>query len=213
MKKLLWIDMEMTGLDVEKERIIEVAALVTDINFQTLETYESVVYQAPELLSQMDDWNRTHHGKSGLLAKIPMGKKEQTVEQELVSLVKRHFIKTEETNKPSAEAGSTYRDAAAGAEKPLQKSAEQLESEKQKKLSEKAILCGNSIGQDRAFINRYMPEVASLLHYRMLDVSSWKIIFQSKFDKAYKKNDSHRALDDIQESINELKFYLQFVKV
>lgn len=166
----LWVDMEMTGLDVSKERIIEVAALVTDEKLNVLDTYETVVFQPQDLLDKMDDWNKTHHGQSGLLAKIPSGKPESEVDRDLANFTKKHF-------------------------------------------TEKAILAGNSIGQDRLFIDKYLKEFSALLHYRMLDVTAWKIVFENLYHQKFQKQDKHRAIDDIQESIAELKFYLNFIKV
>ncbi len=167
---LLWLDMEMTGLDVEKEVPIEVACIVTDWKFQPLANYHAVIRQPNEYLDRMDDWNKEHHKESGLTDQVPNGKPPEDVEQELCKLVTKHFGQ------------------------------------------EKAILAGNSIGQDRLFINKYFPVLASLLHYRMLDVSSWKVVFNNHFSLKFPKKQSHRALDDVQESIDELKFYLQHVK-
>lgn len=163
--------MEMTGLDVQKERIIEVAAIVTDQDFNELETFESVVFQEPVFINSMDDWNTEHHTASGLVSKIPTAPKQDFVEIKLCELVQKHFAK------------------------------------------EPAILCGNSIGQDRKFIDLYMPKLASLLHYRMLDVTSWKILMEGKYNIKVEKQDRHRALEDIQESIKEMKAYLSYVKV
>ncbi|RME16748.1 MAG: oligoribonuclease [Bdellovibrio sp.] len=172
MDALLWLDLEMTGLDVQKEVIIEVGAIVTDIHLQELESYQAVVKQPSSYLENMDDWNQKQHRKSGLLELIPKGKNQRTVEDELLSLTQQHF-----SGKP-------------------------------------VVLAGNSIGQDRLFIKKYMPRLEEKLHYRMLDVSSWKVIFNNVFKKEYKKSHSnHRALEDIKESINELKFYLQFVNI
>lgn len=171
MNKILWIDMEMTGLDVEHEVVIEVAAIVTDLHFQELDCIESVVKQPEEFLEHMDDWNRDHHSKSGLLAKVPQGISPEMMELKLIDLAKKHF--PENTEKP--------------------------------------ILAGNSISQDRAFINRYFPSFAKRLHYRMLDVSSWKIIYRNVYGYEYKKGNHHRALDDIRESIEELKAYMNFI--
>jgi oligoribonuclease len=167
--KLLWIDLEMTGLEVEKEVIIECAAIVTDFDFKTLETYEAVVRQEQKYLDGMDSWNKEHHGKSGLTAKVPHGRDSLLVENELIQLIERHFI-TEEERRP--------------------------------------ILCGNSISQDRLFIAKYWQNLDKRLHYRMLDVSSWKIVMNNKYSVKFEKQDKHRALDDIQESIQELKFYM-----
>src|ERR1700692_772216 len=91
MDKLFWIDMEMTGLDVEKEVIIEVAAVITDFDFQELDHFETVVRQPQSYLDNMDDWNRDHHGKSGLTAKVPFGMKPDLAEAKLVDLAKKHF--------------------------------------------------------------------------------------------------------------------------
>lgn len=166
--KYLWMDLEMTGLDVTKERIIEVAGIITDTDLNELSHYEAVVKQSPELLAAMDEWNQTHHKKSGLLDMIPNGKDEKVVEKELIEWTKTHFVE------------------------------------------ERAILAGNSIGQDKLFIDAQMPEFSSILHYRLLNVTSWKIPFWTKGIEMKKKN-GHRAMDDIRESIEELKFYLTFV--
>jgi oligoribonuclease len=175
MNKLLWIDLEMTGLDVSKEVIIETAAVVTDFDFKVLDQYESVVNQPNTFLENMDQWNKQHHKDSGLLAKIPYGASPEKVEEDLLDLIKKHWPKPE-------------------------------------KKEDKPILAGNSIHQDRLFIDKYWTELSSQLHYRMLDVSSFKIIFNNKFNQKYQKKNQHRAFEDIQESINELKFYLSFFK-
>jgi oligoribonuclease len=175
MKKLLWMDMEMTGLDVEKEAIIEVAAVVTDYDLNRLDTYEAVVNQPKTLLDAMDDWNKKHHSESGLLAKIPYGKNLDQVEEDLLKLVNKHWPKPE-------------------------------------KKDDMPILAGNSVAQDRAFLTKYMKELNSKIHYRMLDVTSWKIIFNEKYNLKYEKKNSHRALEDIFESIEELRFYMKSVK-
>jgi oligoribonuclease len=168
--KLLWLDMEMSGLDPEKCRILEVAALVTDRNFNILGTYEAVVHQPPEVLSAMDEWCQQQHGSSGLTKAVASGKAEALVESELLAFTNSHF-----------------------------------------EASERPILSGNSIGQDRKFIDRYWPSFSSRLHYRMLDVTSWKILFNGLWSIAIEKKGGHRALDDIQESIKELKHYVSFV--
>lgn len=173
MDRLFWIDMEMTGLDLDREVIIEVAALITDLDFHVLDSFETVVKQPQYYLDNMDDWNKSHHGQSGLITKVPHGMSPEKVEENLIGLVKEHF--TAEDGRP--------------------------------------VLAGNSIMQDRLFINKYFPRFASLLHYRMLDVTAWKIIFQTKYNLSYQKRGAHRALDDIQESIEELKFYLSHLRL
>jgi oligoribonuclease len=171
-QKLLWCDMEMTGLRVEKEAIIEVACIVTNLNLEPLDQYEAVVYQPRDYLDRMDDWNRSHHTQSGLINKVQFGKAQAQVEKDLIEIIRNNF------------------------ELPI----------------ERPILAGNSIAQDRSFINAYMPELSKILHYRMLDVSSWKIIFENVYGLRYNKQKNHRALDDILESIEELKFYMKFIK-
>lgn len=169
--RLLWVDLEMTGLDPSREVIIECAAIVTDMNFKILETYETVVKQEQSFLDSMDDWNKKHHGASGLTAKVSQGREPKLVEDDLLQLIARHWVNE----------------------------------------AERPILTGNSISQDRSFISRYWPRLNEKLHYRMLDVSSWKIIFNNKYDKKFEKQDKHRALDDIRASIAELQFYLTHI--
>jgi oligoribonuclease len=168
--KLLWIDLEMTGLEIEKEVIIEAAAVVTDFEFNELDVYHAIIKQDQKYLDAMDDWNTKHHGASGLTAAVATGKSPNLVEEELISLVKKHFSP-----------------------------------------EERAVLAGNSIMQDRLFISRYFKKLNERLHYRMVDVTSWKIIFNDKFKLKYNKKNTHRALDDINESISELKFYLSHI--
>jgi oligoribonuclease len=170
MEKLLWLDMEMTGLDVAKEVPIEIAAIVTGWDFQPLEEYHSIIKQPQSYLDSMDEWNTKHHGESGLTAMVPKGKDMKLVESELVQLVKKHFG------------------------------------------DDPAILAGNSIGQDRLFITKYMPVFNATLHYRMMDVTSWKIVMQAKYNAKFDKKNPHRAVDDIKESIAEFKYYLGFLK-
>lgn len=171
MEKLLWIDMEMTGLDVEKERPIEIAAIVTDLNLKEIETYHAIIKQPQSYLDGMDDWNTRHHGESGLTSQVPNGIESETVERALIAFVDRHFV------------------------------------------GERAVIAGNSIGQDRLFITKYLPNLNAKLHYRMLDVTAWKILMNAKFKVKFEKKNSHRAIDDIRESIGEMAFYMQHVKV
>ena len=166
--RYLWLDLEMTGLDVEKERIIEVGAIVTDTDLQPLSDFHRIVFQPNELLAQMDEWNQSHHGSSGLLDAIPNGDKESIVEKDLIEWCKEHF-------------------------------------------NEPIILAGNSIGQDRLFIDKYFKEFSKLLHYRQLDVTSYKLHF-STIGINFQKKNTHRAVDDIKESIEELKYFWSFVK-
>ena len=168
----LWVDLEMSGLDPEKCRILELAAVVTNDRFEKLEEYTAIVHQDVAVLDAMDAWCKETHGKSGLTAAVAKGKPEDKVEAELLEMIDRHFT-----------------------------------------AQERPILCGNSIGQDRKFMDRYWSKASNRLHYRMLDVTSFKIIFENQYKIKYPKKDSHRAVEDIFESIAELKHYLQFVSV
>lgn len=169
MEKLLWIDMEMTGLNVDKEVPIELAAIVTDTDLKELETYHAVIRQPQSVLDAMDDWNTEHHGASGLTAQVPSGTPIEAVEKAMIQLVDRWF------------------------------------------QGERAVIAGNSIGQDRLFLNKYFPMLSSKLHYRMLDVTSWKIMMNARFQLKFEKQNTHRAIDDIRESIAEMAFYLAHV--
>lgn len=167
MDRLLWLDLEMSGLDVEACRILEVAAIVTDLELNELETYEAIVYQPPEVLAAMGEWCTRQHGESGLTAAVANGLPEDQVQADLVELLGRHWHD-----------------------------------------GERAVLCGNSIGTDRGFVRRYWSRVESRLHYRLLDVSSFKVILSSRWGVEFEKQGSHRALGDVRESIAELRHYL-----
>jgi oligoribonuclease len=169
--KLLWVDLEMTGLDCEKDVILEVAAEVTDFTFQTLASYEAVIHHEDGVLDGANEWAKNQHAISGLTERVRTeGRPEQDVIHELVGFIKAQFGE------------------------------------------EPAILAGNSIHNDRLFVKKWWPEVDRLLHYRMLDVSSWKIVMQGKYGVIFDKNDAHRAFDDIQASIAELQYYLEWFK-
>lgn len=169
--KLLWVDLEMTGLDPENHVIIEVAAEVTDFEFKTLASYEALIIHPQDILSRSNEWSFKQHTESGLFAKLEEeGRPEDQVKYELVGFIKAQFG------------------------------------------DEPAILAGNSIHNDRNFIAKWWPEINDLLHYRMLDVTTLKILMQSKYGYEYEKKDAHRAFDDIQASIAELQHYLEKLK-
>lgn len=170
--KLLWIDLEMTGLEPTKDRIVEVAAIVTDWDFTELERFESGVGQDQAETAALFDANPFAKSRPAetqelirLSAKSPS---ESEIEQHILALVNKHF-----------------------------------------KPEEPALLAGNSIHCDRGFIRQWWPRLEDRLHYRMLDVSAWKVVMQAKYHTEYTKKETHRALDDIEESIDELKFYLK----
>lgn len=169
--KILWIDLEMTGLDSDKDRIVEVAVLITDFDFKPLVEYEAVIHQSDKVIDSMNPWAASQHSSSGLTAKIRSSKKtEKTVIKEIYKLIVDNFGE------------------------------------------EKAILAGNSIHNDRNFIKKWWPKIDGLLHYRMLDVTSYKILMQGKYNLEFEKSDNHRAMDDIKASIEELKFYIDKLK-
>jgi oligoribonuclease len=169
-KKLLWLDLEMSGLDVDACRILEVAAIVTDMKFNELDSYEAIVFQPPEVLEAMDAWCTRQHGLSGLTEAVATGKPEGEVEDAMHDLIKRHWGR-----------------------------------------KELAVLAGNSIGTDRDFIKAWWPKVAKRVNYRLLDVSSFKLVFRGRYGVDFKKGNNHRALDDIRESMAELTHYLGYL--
>lgn len=170
--KLLWIDLEMTGLEPEKDRILEVAAIATDMDLNEIATYEAVVKVDDKLIKERmvgEFWERNKESYDALVAQNENGRPVKEIERELLEFLDKNFGK-------------------------------------------EIYLAGNSIHQDRKFIEREMPDLNKRLHYRMLDVSSWKIYFENALDKKFTKRDAHRALDDINGSIEELKWYLTFLK-
>ncbi|MGK5086286.1 oligoribonuclease [Bdellovibrionota bacterium FG-2] len=172
MKKLFWIDLEMTGLDEKSDSILEVAVVVTDMDLNPVEEFHRVVFQPPEVVEKMNDWCKKTHGESGLTQAIPGGTPLAKVEEELIALANRHFS-----------------------------------------TKDRVVLCGNSVGNDRRFIDKYLPEFEKHLHYRLIDVSSFKEIFREKYAVSFEKKNAHRAIGDIYESIKELAHYLSFVSV
>lgn len=172
--KLLWIDLEMTGLDPAKDVILEVAAEVTDFDFKTLASYEARIKQNKKVVldrMQANIWWRDYPAnRDEFVQKLDDGKTPDRVEQELVALVDEQFS------------------------------------------NELAVLAGNSIHNDRLFLKQWMPNLDLKLHYRMLDVSAWKVFMQGKHGVVYEKKDVHRAFDDIQASIAELQNYLDWFK-
>jgi oligoribonuclease len=175
--RLVWIDCEMTGLDIEHDALIEVACLVTDGELNLLDAGIDVIIKPPaEAVDQMSDVVRAMHTTSGLLTGLAGGVTLAEAAQAVLSYVKQHVAE-----------------------------------------SRKVPLCGNSIATDRWFIARDMPELDAYLHYRMIDVSSIKELARRWYPRAYfaspSKHGGHRALADITESVQELRYYREAVFV
>lgn len=173
--KLLWVDLEMTGLDPVHDVILEVAAEVTDFDFKTIASYEARVRHDRDLvvkrMQESADWWKTVPGnRDEFLKKLEGSKTSKVVEEELIELVDKNF-------------------------------GEEL-----------AVIAGNSIHNDRSFIKHWWPAFDLKLHYRMLDVTSLKVLMQGKYNTEFEKSSTHRAFDDIQASIAELQHYLEQLK-
>ncbi len=175
-ENLVWMDLEMSGLDPELDVILEIATIITDAHLEVIEEGPSLVISQPEsVIESMDEWNTTHHGDSGLIDRVLESELTlREAEEQTLAFIQRH---TEEA---------------------------------------KAPLCGNTIGQDRRFLYKYMPELSSWLHYRNVDVSSIKELVARWYPEemhATVKQSNHRALDDIRGSIEELRWYRDYVFV
>jgi oligoribonuclease len=177
-KNLVWIDLEMTGLNADYDVILEIATIITDSQLNIIAQGPSlVVYQSDGALSVMEEYVRNMHVKSGLTEKVRSSKVSlNEAYEQTFTFIKQHCTKHQ------------------------------------------ALLAGNSVWQDRAFLLKYMPDIVKFLHYRIIDISSVKMLVRSWYPTSpyvnFKKPESHRALEDVKESIEELKHYRQhfFIK-
>jgi oligoribonuclease len=169
------MDLEMTGLDPKDDRILEVAVIATDWEFNEIATYTAVKKVGPGLVKQRmvgEFWEKFPGVRDALIAQNVSGKNGRTVENEILEFIDEHF-----------EPGT------------------------------RVLLAGNSIHQDRKFIESEWSRLDKRLHYRMLDVSAWKVVFDGKYKKRFAKPEAHRALEDIRGSIEELQYYIGKVRV
>jgi len=174
---LIWIDLEMTGLDTQTDKIIEIATIVTDNNLDLVaEGPILAIHQADDVMRAMDEWNTREHGSSGLTERVKNSQiDEAEAERQTLAFLEQYVPKG------------------------------------------KSPMCGNSICQDRRFLARCMPTLEAYFHYRNLDVSTLKELagrWAPAVAKGLQKNSSHLALDDIRDSITELKYYREhFIKL
>ena len=167
---LIWLDLEMTGLNPDQDRIIEIATIITNSDLHIIAEGPSLaIHQPDEILGKMDAWNRKQHGSSGLVERV----KTSTVTENDAELETLSFLQ-------------------------------------QYVPAGKSPLCGNSVYQDRRFLYLYMPQLEKYFHYRLLDVSTLKILAQRwapQIASSFQKESKHLALDDVRDSIAELKHY------
>jgi len=174
---LIWVDMEMTGLDTERDVVIEIATIVTDSELNTLaEGPVIAVHQSDDRLAAMDEWNTTQHNRSGLVARVKASEHDEDRAARDTLAFLAQWVP-------------------AGA----------------------SPMCGNTICQDRRFMARHLPQLEAYFHYRNLDVTTLKILMQRwrpELEAGFIKAGTHLALDDIRESINELRYYREhFLKL
>ncbi|MEI6858394.1 MAG: oligoribonuclease [Shewanella sp.] len=167
---LIWVDLEMTGLDPEIDRVIEIATIVTDKELNILAQGPVIaIHQSEEQLAIMDDWNQKHHGGSGLIERVR--RSQYSEDDAIVMTIEFISLYVPQGTSP---------------------------------------MCGNSIGQDRRFMNKYMPKLEDYFHYRNIDVSTIKELtrrWKPELMDGFTKQGTHQALVDIQESIAELQYY------
>lgn len=167
--RMVWIDLEMTGLDISKEKIIEIATIITDGELNIIAEGPNLAVSVEETLLQgMDEWNTRHHNRSGL-----------------VERVRKNSVSVEEAERQT------------------------MEFLREHVNENTAPLCGNSVWNDRLFLQKEMPQIVNFLHYRMIDVSTVKELGRRWYPEVsrFNKKGAHLALDDIRESIQELAYF------
>ena len=168
-QRLIWVDMEMTGLDPDTDVVIEIASIVTNTDLEVLaEGPVIAIHQSDATLAKMDEWNTRTHGESGLIDRV----RASSINEAAATALTLEFLS--EWVKPNT-----------------------------------SPMCGNSIGQDRRFMARHMPELEAFFHYRNLDVTTLKLLagYWRADLPAHPKQNAHEALADIRESIEELRYY------
>ncbi len=171
--RLVWLDLEMTGLNPEADIILEIATVVTDVELNTIATGPVfAIHHSPEVLERMDEWNTNQHGKSGLVERVRNSEETMaSAEMKTLEFLSAHI-------KPGT-----------------------------------APLCGNSIWQDRRFLARHMPALEKFFHYRIVDVSSLKVLARNWYPNLapFPKSEKHLALEDVHDSIGELRYYREYI--
>lgn len=173
-ENLIWLDCEMTGLDPETDRLLEIAVVITGPQLQPrIEGPVIVIHQSDELLGKMDAWNKGTHGRSGLIDKVRASTiDEEQAQAQILQFLRKYVSKA------------------------------------------KSPMCGNTIGQDRRFLVKYMPKLEAYFHYRNIDVSTLKELtrrWKPEITTGFKKAQKHTALADVHESIDELQYYREQV--
>ena len=173
-KNLVWIDLEMTGLNIERDVILEIATIITDSELNVIAQGPTfIIHQPDSALASMDEIVKNMHAKSGLTERVRFSRVSlHEAYEQTFAFIKQYCVKNS------------------------------------------AMLAGNSVWQDRAFLTKYMPEIVHYLHYRIIDISAIKMLVRRWYPKNlyvdFKKPDTHRALEDIKQSIEELKHYRNY---
>lgn len=174
--KILWIDLEMTGLNARQDKILELGAIVTDWDLNELDEIKLVLKQNQAFVEEkLNNWTWDNNPASDLIAQNPIGISDADFEQAVINFIHHNW----QINQPE----------------------------------NNIVLAGNTIRADRDFLDYHFPKITEYLHYRMLDVSAFKVYFDGRFKKFFSKPEPHRALDDIKGSIDELRYFTKYIKL